>query len=382
MEKRRLTQDEWAKARARWQGFAADGYDWLVREIGAAFGVLMTRQGLRKAAITQGWAKDGTTSEPIPGAEKASAPQPQRPGPKPKQAAPAAAPPAVIPAYRSGRTVNNATDLTAKHEEFARALAEGLSQPEAYRRAFPSSLGWKTSSVDVEACKLAGMPNVRQRLQDLLAQAAAANGADIELVLAGYLKRLKADPRELTEIRVNPCRYCWGAGHLYQYTDGELRQAELKHEAKRETALAQATPRDIGDFDPQGGGGYSVLKGPYDECPSCGGAGVPQVVLKDSRNYTEGAALLFGGVKKGKDGIEVKIADRSDALAQVARHVGFYEADKDPVTNVTINLGELDELYERLRRQAAEREQSARGRAKRLGDMTDVEDIESTDGTD
>ncbi len=245
-------------------------------------------------------------------------------------------------------------------------LAKGESQTSAFRLAFPQCAKWLPRTITKRASELARRGDVAGRFRELLAKAATANEADIALVLAQYLKRLMADPRELTEIRVNPCRYCWGAGHLYQFTDGELRQAEIKHEAKREAGLEQASPRDIGNFDPQGGGGYSVLKGPYDECPSCGGAGVPQVVLKDSRHYSEGAALLFAGVKEGKEGIEVKIADRNDALAQIARHVSFFEADNKVDVNLTVDADALDAIYDESLIKAKAGEAYAKRRMDRL----------------
>lgn len=68
-DKRRLTADEWAAARRRWEGAQADGFDWLAAEIMAAFtGVEVTRQGVSVRAKRDGWVKGGDPSSPLPAA--------------------------------------------------------------------------------------------------------------------------------------------------------------------------------------------------------------------------------------------------------------------------------------------------------------------------
>ena len=42
-------------------------------------------------------------------------------------------------------------NLTAKQEKYVQGLISGLSQREAYRRAYPSSVGWKDNVVDSKA---------------------------------------------------------------------------------------------------------------------------------------------------------------------------------------------------------------------------------------
>jgi hypothetical protein len=77
--------------------------------------------------------------------------------------------------------------LTAKREAFAAGLAQGLSQAEAYRRAFPSSLGWKDSSVWDKASKLAADAEVRHRVTELQAKAAEAT----EFTVSEHMRTLQ-----------------------------------------------------------------------------------------------------------------------------------------------------------------------------------------------
>ena len=55
----------------------------------------------------------------------------------------------------------------ARHEKFAQGIAKGLSQRNAYRAAFPSSLDWKDTTVDSKASVLAKNGKVLERVKEL-----------------------------------------------------------------------------------------------------------------------------------------------------------------------------------------------------------------------
>lgn len=59
--------------------------------------------------------------------------------------------------------------LTSRQENFAQGLADGLTNSEAYRRAY-SAEGMKPSTVHVEGCKLAQHPKVSRRVNEILAE--------------------------------------------------------------------------------------------------------------------------------------------------------------------------------------------------------------------
>lgn len=372
-EKRRLTAEEWNEVRRRWEGAPeATGFAWLSAEILMAWGIELSRPALHKAASKGLWKKCGEPSQPLVVASPPAslrAPPSASPVVKVTQAkAPKVPPVAEVTMAIASRTVNEETRLTPPKELFSALLALGINQSASYRRCFPASLNWKPETVHQEASRLAADPNVSARCQELMNAAAEANQVGVNMVLAKYTDMVNADPREISEIRVAPCRFCNGAGHLYQRTDGELKRDRAKHEEKRQAYL-DAGKRDIGEFEENGGGGYNVNDKPDDACPDCGGAGIPRVVLKDSRSYSPGALSLFTAAKEGKEGIEVKVIERKDALQQVARHAGFYEADKDPapVVNV-VNYVELDALYDRAKQKAQADKEYAKGRLQRLRD--------------
>jgi hypothetical protein len=61
----KLTPEQSAAARARWQGSPDTGFKWLATEIEAAFGVTLTRTGLKKIALREGWEKTGDQVPPL-----------------------------------------------------------------------------------------------------------------------------------------------------------------------------------------------------------------------------------------------------------------------------------------------------------------------------
>jgi hypothetical protein len=62
----KLTPEQWAVVRRRWEGCERAGFDWLPDEIMAAFaGVEVTRQGVSVRAKREAWAKGGKPSSPL-----------------------------------------------------------------------------------------------------------------------------------------------------------------------------------------------------------------------------------------------------------------------------------------------------------------------------
>lgn len=76
-----------------------------------------------------------------------------------------------------------AEGLTPAQETFAAGIACGLSQSEAYRKAYPRSLKWADQSVWVRASTLAANAKVRLRVTELVQKAAAANEVTVERIV-------------------------------------------------------------------------------------------------------------------------------------------------------------------------------------------------------
>ena len=61
--------------------------------------------------------------------------------------------------------------MTTRQEKFARNLARGMTQREAYRDAYPNSRKWKVENVDAKASTLAKTAKVSARLAELTRKA-------------------------------------------------------------------------------------------------------------------------------------------------------------------------------------------------------------------
>ena len=70
---------------------------------------------------------------------------------------------------KAGKVGKAESGLTLKQEAFAQGLADGLTNAEAYRRAYKAD-GMKPAILYSEACKQAQHPKVAARVRDLMAE--------------------------------------------------------------------------------------------------------------------------------------------------------------------------------------------------------------------
>lgn len=170
-----------------------------------------------------------------------------------------------------------------------------------------------------------------------------------------------ADPRELTEHHVGCCRYCHGVNNLYQRTPAEYdRDIRQYQEARRKAG----NPDPLGlEFNTQGGIGFNPYKNaPNPDCPECFGKGVGYERFKDTSLLSPGAARLFDGVERTRDGLKLKTRDRNKILDLAAQHTGVVKKQVElsgkgggPIetTNTTISTSTTDpvqaaEIYRTL----------------------------------
>ena len=107
--------------------------------------------------------------------------------------------------------------LTPNQEKFAAGIASGLSQAEAYRRAFPRSQAWKDEAVWSRASALAAVDKVRQRAQELQQKAADANEVTVERIVAELAKIAFGDARRVMS---------WGPDGVVLRDSGDLEDDE------------------------------------------------------------------------------------------------------------------------------------------------------------
>lgn len=205
--------------------------------------------------------------------------------------------------------------LTPKQQRFVDEYLIDLNGTQAAIRA-----GYSASTAAEQAYDLLRKPQI----VDSIAVARKAQQERTQITADKVVTELAliafADARELAEVKTGCCRCCWGDGFRFQRTVGEY-----NHD--REQWLNKG--KDPADFEDQGGIGFNPLKLPHPECPNCGGDGDARVVLKDTRNLTARAAALYAGAKQTKEGIEIKMHSKLDAIEKLAKHLGVYQKDNE-----------------------------------------------------
>lgn len=302
------------------------------------------------------WTRGGSQTDPAPARPVAPTPPPAPAQP----ASPGEAPPAQP-------EVDHMAGLTPVQVIFVNAFLTNLNGTRAYLEAVPTA---KESTAATEAWKLLRNPKVAAAIHQRMAERIKRMEVDQDEVLRRYLTRLEADPRELVEFHRESCRHCHGEGHRYQFTPAEMERAKARHEEDWKSKVLRSRGKlameDMPPFDEKGGVGFDGRLEPNPECPECFGKGVGRVVIKDTRYLSPGALALYGGVEEGKDGIKVKLSNRDDALLQVARHVGFFEADNEQTVFTAAAPAELDAIYETKKAAAKARAEAVKGRVARV----------------
>lgn len=223
--------------------------------------------------------------------------------------------------------------LTLRQENFATHYVAYRHPESAYRHSFDVGPDTLQASVRQMASEQMGNLAVASRIAELEAQRDLALSYDVADTQRLWLDIATADPNELISLKVGCCRYCRGFEHGFQWREREYVEAvtAIEWENRRVSKkLAQALP----DF--AGGFGFNATLAPIADCPECHGEGIERVVARDTTKLSPGGRLLYGGVKKTKNGLEIIIADRTKALENFTRMQGGF-VDKSRI-DVSVTL--------------------------------------------
>ncbi|QBJ80522.1 terminase small subunit [Aquitalea sp. USM4] len=209
-------------------------------------------------------------------------------------------------------------NLSPRQQAFVEAyLGEAsLNATEAYKAA-----GYKIANDNVaavEGARLLRNPKITKAIAERRKTLSESTDITPEKVLALWWARANVNVNEIVEYRRDNCRYCWGEGHAYQWTQGEYEQAQRE---------ADANGTDSPDA--AGGFGFIATREPNPECPECAGEGKGKVHVHDTRRLKGAARQMYRGVHQGKDGLKALVGDPDRALEQVTKILGMYESKED-----------------------------------------------------
>lgn len=156
-------------------------------------------------------------------------------------------------------------------------------------------------------------PHIYAAIQEAMENRSKELHIEARDVLRMWWTIAQADPRELIKYKRGACRHCWGEGFSYQFVDGDEYAIHLTKAAAGKAEIPKHEPTF----------GYTMNKKPNPKCPHCAGDGHGRVVVEDTSTLSPEAAMLYEGVQVGKDGIRVHMRNRSEALLNIAKHIGM-----------------------------------------------------------
>lgn len=227
-------------------------------------------------------------------------------------------------------------ELTPKREAFAVEWARTGNQAAALRRVYEISERTTPGTVWSYASRVAAIPAVRKRFEELQRQAALETIISIRDALQWQLDIATADPNEVAYVAKRACRYCYGIDHGYQWRD------------ESEYCDALALSIDKGQSPPSDAGGYGYNRGlaPHADCPQCLGVGLAESIINDTRLLTGKARKLYKGVDIKKGELVVVLHDQEKAWEMVCRMLGAFN-DKLQLTNPNTGTMPTSEMSEK-----------------------------------
>lgn len=211
--------------------------------------------------------------------------------------------------------------LTEKQRNFVELWLVHRNAAYAYEKAYNAG-HMAPSTIYVNAHRLLKgtkvAPIIEARLAALGETLTEETETTVLRLMQDFADIARADPDEVTGLRIGACRYCHGVAHQYQWTPAEFAEATRQAE-KADTELP----------DPQGGLDFDRTARPNPECPECRGEGVSRHVAVDTSKLSPGGRALFAGVKPTANGPEVKLRDRDKALENLAKIAGAFRETID-----------------------------------------------------
>ena len=194
--------------------------------------------------------------------------------------------------------------LTPKQRRFVNEYCVDENATQAYIRA-----GYAQEGAGQSAHTLLKKPEIAGAIKERMEELAVAASITPEWVVGQWAKIATANPSALVSVRRTNCRHCHGFGHQYQWTESEYSKA---------VDVACDTGKEAPDG--MGGFGFDPNAAPNKDCPECGGQGIADVHVADTRKVR---SPLYAGAERTRNGIKVNMRDQDAAVSNLARYLGM-----------------------------------------------------------
>ena len=203
--------------------------------------------------------------------------------------------------------------LTPKQRRFVNEYCVDENATQAAIRA-----GYSPDTAGVIGCENLKKPYLSRAIKERMEELAVAAGITPEWVVGQWAKIAQADPNAIVQVRRTCCRHCHGYGNKYQWTEAEY-----------SAAVDKAVESDKPAPDCMGGFGFNPNAAPHADCPECGGQGIQDVHVADTRKLRGAAKVLYAGAERTRNGIKIHMRDKDAAVVNLARYLGILVDKKE-----------------------------------------------------
>lgn len=231
-----------------------------------------------------------------------------------------------------------AKNLTKKQEAFLAAYIETGNATEAYRRGYDCSR-MKEATINRKALEVLNNGTVAARLKELRAAASASVTMTAIDVLKRWVDIATANPNDLVQHRRVNCRHCHGVAYKFQWRDQDEYALACAQVLKKNSMLKLKAQHDPMPED-AGGYGFNFKAAPNRDCPHCSGEGQGEDFIADT---VTAKSPLYAGLKRTRDGIEIKMRDQDAALLNIAKFLGMMKDGAVTIINTgpTVNAAQV-----------------------------------------
>ena len=203
--------------------------------------------------------------------------------------------------------------LTPKQRRFVNEYCVDENATQAAIRS-----GYSPESAGVIGHENLKKPYIKEAVAERMEELAAASSITPEWVVGQWVKIATADPNSIIQVRRTCCRHCHGFGNQYQWTEAEYSAA-----VDRAVDSGKLAPDGLGGF------GFNPNAAPAADCPECGGLGIEDVHVADTRKLRGPAKVLYAGAERTRNGIKIHMRDKDAAVVNLARYLGMLVDKKE-----------------------------------------------------
>jgi len=197
--------------------------------------------------------------------------------------------------------------LTPKQRRFVNEYCVDENATQAALRA-----GYSENGAGQQAHLLLKNIQISEAIKERMEEVAVAASITPEWVVGQWAAIAQSNPNDIVQVRRTCCRHCHGFGNQYQWTEAE-------YSAAVDRAVDSGKPAPDG----MGGFGFNPNAAPAADCPECGGLGIEDVHVADTRKLRGPAKVLYAGAERTRNGIKIHMRDKDAALFNLSRYLGM-----------------------------------------------------------